>query len=270
MKIIVSHDVDHLTVFEHLSDLIIPKFLIRGFIELGLGYITLQEMYLRVKEILKNRWNHIEELLEFDKSNGVNSTFFFGVEKGRGLAYSKNLAAEYIKLVLDKGFDVGVHGIAYNNFKEMKKEYEIFKKLSGLDSFGIRMHYLKLAKNTLNDLEKIGYLYDSTLYKNTNPYKIGNIWEFPLHIMDGYIILGKNRWQSINLKKAMDLTKKIIEQLFNENIRYLTILFHDRYFSDAFYTWKEWYINTILFLKKNGFSFVNYRQAIKELENEGI
>ncbi len=37
MKIIISHDVDHITVLEHNRDLIIPKFIVRSFLYKGLG-----------------------------------------------------------------------------------------------------------------------------------------------------------------------------------------------------------------------------------------
>ncbi|WP_283400687.1 hypothetical protein [Desulfurobacterium pacificum] len=65
----------------------------------------------------------------------------------------------------------------------------------------------------------------------------------------------------------MDLTKRRIETLFDKGIKYLTILFHDRYFSESFRTWKEWYIHTVEFLRSNSFSFVSYGKAIDELEN---
>jgi len=267
MKVIISHDVDHLTVSEHLSDLIIPKFWIRSSIELSLGHISLKEFLIRLKEFLKNRWNHIEELIEFDKEHNIPSTFFFGMDRGMGLSYSLELAREYIQLVLNNGFDAGVHGIEFENFEKMKQEFEIFKNLSRLESFGIRMHYLRMNSKTLEKLGKIGYIFDSSLYSKKNPFKIekGNMWEFPLHIMDGYVILGKKKWQSLKLRKAVDITKRKIEDCYKSGIKYLTILFHDRYFSEGFRTWKEWYVQTVEFLKSSGFKFISYRQALEEL-----
>jgi len=267
MKVIISHDVDHLTVLEHLRDLIIPKFWIRSFIELSLGYISLKEFFVRFNEFLKNRWNHIEKLIEFDKEYNIPSTFFFGMNRGMGLSYSLELAEEYIQLVLNNGFDVGVHGIEFKNFEEMKREFETFKNLSQLESFGIRMHYLRMDNKTLEKLEKIGYVFDSSLYSIKNPFRIGegNMWEFPLHIMDGYIILRGKKWQSLKLKEVIDITKRKIEDYCESGIEYLTILFHDRYFSESFRTWKEWYIQIVEYLKSNGFKFISYRQALEEL-----
>ncbi len=267
MKIIISHDVDHLTVWEHKGDLIIPKFWVRSLIEVGLGAISLREFLLRFKDFIFNKWNNIEELLEFNKANNIPATFFFGMNQSLGLSYYPESAQEYIKLVLSKGFDVGVHGIEHKDFEGIKKEFDTFKEISKLNKFGIRMHYLRMDSETLEKLERAGYIFDSTLYEEKNPFKINNMWEFPLHMMDGYILQGKKRWQSLKFQEIMDLTKKRIEALFNKGIRYLTILFHDRYFSEGFRTWKEWYIHTVNFLKSNGFTFVSYREAIDELEN---
>jgi len=66
MKIIISHDVDHLSVWEHKTDLIIPKILIRNTIEFVKGYITTNEFVNRFKDILQNKWQRIDELMEFN------------------------------------------------------------------------------------------------------------------------------------------------------------------------------------------------------------
>jgi len=268
MKIIISHDVDHITVWEHKKDLIIPKFVARSFIEFGLKYISSFELKERFKSLIENKWQNIDELMQFNKINKIPSTFFIGVANGLGLSYSIKKAKFWIKKILREGFDIGVHGISFNNLDNMKNEYEIFKNLSGLEKFGIRMHYLRNSENMLGFLDKAGYLFDSTLYELKNPFKVGNLWEFPLHIMDGYIFYKNSRWQNQTLEQVKDKTKKIIENAYKNGIKYLTILFHDRYFSNSFQSWKNWYIWTIDYLKNSGFEFTSYRDAIKESEKE--
>ena len=50
---------------------------------------------------------------------------------------------------------------------------------------------------------------------------------------------------------------------------YCTILFHDDQYDDCFNPQlKRWYEETILFCEKQGYEFVSYRDAIKELENK--
>jgi len=267
MKVIISHDIDHITVWEHKKDLIIPKFIIRSFIELLSGKISLNETYFRLVDMLRNKWQNLEELMAFDKEQNVEATFFIGVSNGLGLKYSLQMAELWTKKIIDKGFDVGVHGISYRELKGIKDEFETFKRTSGLEEFGIRMHYLRTDENTLAFLEKTGYLFDSSVYNLKNPFKIGDMWEFPLHIMDGYVFIVNSHWQNVSLEKAKEGTKRLIEEAYKKGINYFTILFHDRYFSEGFKQWKEWYIWLINYFKNNGFSFVNYKNAIIELES---
>jgi len=265
MKAIISHDVDHITVWEHNRDLIIPKFVVRNIIELFYGTISCEEFALRFKDILRNKWQNIEELMAFDKSLGVESTFFVGVANGMGLRYSIELAEFWTHTILANGFDVGVHGIAYKDPELIKSEFDTFKELSGLKNFGIRMHYLRADQHTLILLNKAGYLFDSSLYCLRDPFRIGNMWEFPLHLMDGNVFYKNGHWQDITFKRAKDRTKRIIEKVNKENLEYFSLLFHDRYFSDSFRQWKEWYIWVVSYLKDNGVEFVNYRKAVEQL-----
>lgn len=270
MKVIISHDVDHITTWEHNKDLIIPKFIVRGFIELGLGYISTTEIMGRLKGIILNKWQNLEELMKFDRENNVSSTFFFGVSNGKGLKYSIEDSKFWIKETLQKGFDIGVHGIAFNNYDDIKDEYEIFRNLSGLERFGIRMHYLRCNIDTPGLLNKVGFFFDSSIYEKRNPYKVGSLWEFPLHTMDGYIFCKNNLWQNQNLKQSKETTKRIIEKAFEKDINYFTVLYHDDFFSDSFRTYKEWYIWVVRYLQDNKIKFVSYNEAIKELEGVNV
>jgi len=266
MKIIISHDVDHITVWEHWRDLVLPKCIVRSSIELALSRISFAEYWLRFKEITANKFHNLDELMLFDKKNNVNSTFFIGVNRGLGLCYSLKSAEYWTRRILGKQFDVGVHGVEFDNLEGIKKEYETFKQISGSSKFGIRMHYLRSSKDTLKFIDKASYIFDSTLYESKNPYKIGNLWEFPLHIMDGYLFNSNSKWQNQSISQVKDQTLRILEQADKKGIKYFTLLLHDRYFSNSFKAWKEWYVWVIEYLKKNGCEFVTYRDAIRELE----
>lgn len=65
MKIIISHDVDHITAWEHRKDLIIPKFLVRNTIELTIGSITGKEYLLGFSSLFKNKWHNVKDLIDF-------------------------------------------------------------------------------------------------------------------------------------------------------------------------------------------------------------
>ncbi len=263
MKIIISHDIDHITVKEHFTDTIIPKFIIRNKIELLSGKISFKEFMLRLNKLFKNKWNNIEELMEYNYKHSIPGTFFIGVNTGVGLNYSLDLSEQWIKKIVGNGVDCGVHGIAYDNFEDVKKEYDTFKKLSGLDSFGIRMHYLRNDDKTFQNLAKAGYLFDTTDYGIKKHYKIGKMHEFPLHIMEGYELEAGKKWQSKSTKQAVESAISKINDAEKAGIEFLSILFHDRYFDNSFLSWKNWYKEVTDYCRVQGYEFVNYRKAIE-------
>lgn len=267
MKAIISHDIDHITVWEHLfKDIIIPKHMVRMHIELVAGKISIREYILRWSEFFTNKWQNIDELITFNKSHHIPSTFFIAVSKGVGLNYSNESSMIWMDQIKQRQEELGIHGIAYQSFNEINAESDLFKHLSQLDEIGMRMHYVRNTENTKSFLNTAGFVYDSTEHSFKNPYKIGNMWEFPIQIMDGWIIENGKKWQSLNLDQAKESTKSLIDKAFDSKLNYLTIDFHDRYFSHTFETWLNWYIWLIDYLKLNNIAFVNFRQAISELE----
>lgn len=269
MKAIISHDIDHLTVWEHTTDLILPKFVVRANMELVMGKISINEYALRIGDFFKNKWQRIDEVIAFNESMGVPSSFFIGVNNGLGLSYPLKEAAYWIDKVTRQRIEIGVHGINYDSLEGIKKEYDDFKSAStAITSFGMRMHYVRKNEHTLHYIEQCGYLYDSTENAFKNPYKIGNMWEFPFQIMDGWVIDKDKRWQSQNLEQAKNNTLALIDRASKENLEYLGVIFHDRYFCDSFKTWKNWYIWLVEYLKDNKIEFVNFHQAIHHLENK--
>ncbi len=267
MKAIISHDIDHITVWEHLTrDTILPKFVVRVNIELFSRKISLKEYMNRLGDFLGNKWNNIDELIRFNASRNIPGTFFIGVQNGLGLSYSTLKAAYWAKHIINQGAQLGVHGIAFENLSDIEKEYNLFKEISGLQSFGIRMHYVRKTAETFNYMAQAGYLFDSTEHAFKDPYKIGSMWEFPFQIMDGWVIEKGKRWQTQNLEQAKEHTKKIVDEAYQHQLSYLGIDFHDRYFSKSFQSWMEWYCWLIDYLKQNHISCIGFNEAIKELE----
>ncbi|MBL7930752.1 MAG: hypothetical protein JNL60_02560 [Bacteroidia bacterium] len=267
MKAIISHDIDHITVWEHLfRDTIIPKYLARMHIELFSNKISLREYTLRWSDFFKNKWQNIDELITFNNICGIHSSFFIAVNKGVGLNYSNTSALLWIEQMQRRNCEIGIHGIEYENAEELRKEFDLFCKLSKIKDPGIRMHYVRNTEKTYQLLAQTGYKYDSTEHAFKNPYKIGEMWEFPFQIMDGWIIENYKSWQSINLDKAKEATIRLIDKADKGNLKYLGIDFHDRYFSHAFKTWLDWYMWLVDYLKTNKIAVVNFNEAIKEME----
>lgn len=271
MKVIISHDVDHLTLSEHIfKDFIVQKHFVRTYLELFKCRITIPEFFLRHFDLWSNKWNNVQEIIEFNNTNNIKSCFFFGMSNGLGLNYDYSKTKDLIKLAIDNNFEVGVHGIVFDNFSEMQNEFEKFKLISGLHNFGIRFHYLRSDKNTLFNLSKIGYSFDSTRIDFNKVYVECGITEFPLHLMDSWIMYGDSKFQSCNLEEAKIKTIKFIEDAVEKNLDYFSILFHDFYFSNRFETWKAWYIWLIGYLKNQKYEFTTYREAIEEINQKKI
>lgn len=269
MQAIVSHDIDHLTLLEHyLNDLIIPKFFVRSYIELFSGKISISEMLNRYADVFKNQWQHIETLHDFNTKHKVPTTYFIGVNKGVGLSYSQKQSAIWIHKMLQMGCDVGLHGIEFESFEKINAEYSLFKDISKQDNFGTRMHYIRTNEQTFTNMAKAGYSFDSSEMGFKAPYKIGTMWEFPFQIMDSYIIEKPKQWQSKNLAKCCEETKRNIDKAVDLNLPYLGIDFHDRYFSKSHKTWMDWYMWLIEYLTENKIEFVNFKTAVKQLESK--
>ncbi len=267
MKVIVSHDVDHLSTSEHLlKDFYILKSLVRNTAYLVTNRINLSEYLQRLREFATNKLNYIEELSNFNKANGVNATFFFATANGLSLSYKKSQIKNWIEYLLNSDyFSVGIHGISFNDFSLMKKEKDDFEEITGIHNFGIRMHYLRGDNRTLEMLSRLDYLFDSTFYSIKQPYQIGNMWVFPLTMMDVYQISGKKKYTNNEIKK---LIINQLEEVENANLSHISINFHDRYFSTGHRNYYRWYKYLIEILKSRGHSFVNYNEAIADLNRK--
>ena len=269
MKIIISHDVDHLYASDHIfKDLILEKLWVRSFLHLCNGKIGVKTFWHRITLLFHNRMHRVDELMEFDHQHGIPSVFFFGMDNVLGMSYSKEKAAPVIKRVLENGFAVGVHGVDYLDVLKMQAEHDAFAEISGQKQFGVRNHYVRFDGETFQKMDEVGYLFDSTWFNKKEleiraPYKVGKLWEFPLHIMDGYICtVGK-------VRKSIDDTKKAIQLADKMGMPYCTILFHDYQFDDRNNPqMKQWYTDVVSFCEEQGYEFISYRDAISEMENE--
>lgn len=265
MKVIISHDVDHLKVSDHLNDAFVPKFVLRNLIELGAGKVGVREFFMRNIGLFKNKWENIEELMNYNDAKGVPATFFVGMAKGLGLNYSNKDAEPWVRRIIARGFEVGVHGIAYEKLEDMKREHATFAAMSGLSEFGIRMHYLRANQETYSFLAESGYTYDSTEFAMKAHYKIKGMVEFPLQIMDSKEFRENRAWQIRTLQEAKESTLEKINKAKNSNVQFLSILFHDWYFNSQFASWRDWYCWVVEYLLNEGYNFVSYKQAMREI-----
>ena len=265
MKVIVSHDVDHLFAKDHwFRDLIYPKMWVRTTLEFTKREITGKEWWLRNTSCFRKERHHLEELMCFDQEHGIPSSFFFGMRQGLGMSYKPEEAVQAIQMVKDHGFFAGVHGIEYQNAEGMLREFRTFTETVGEKPEGIRMHYVRFDENTFSNLSSIGYAFDTTEFDKQNcgtrknPYQIGSMWEFPLTIMDGYL--------PQQFGKAKQKTLEILQECRRKQLDYISVLFHDYQFCDDYKDIRDWYIWLIeYFSESSEYTFTSYREAIEQL-----
>ena len=128
------------------------------------------------------------------------------------------------------------------------------------------MHYLRTNDKTNINLAHAGYRFDSTVFSLGDPFKIENLWEFPVSLMDSYLIYGGSSHQTRSMEQIKKETIQCFEKANSLGIQYFTIITHDFYFSDSFRKFQDWYIWVIDYLNRHNFEFINFDDAIKELD----
>jgi len=242
--ICITHDVDHLSHKEH-SFWEIFKFCATCKIE-TLRFRRTPWSYLKVVKnsvfTKKDSWDCIDELCDLDFSHMIPSTFFFAMNQGTGIKYTREQVREKVKRI-PVNFEIGVHGQFQENEKEIKDEFATLYNMLVRRPHGIRMHYLRQSENMFKLLENTGYEYDSTEYDKTGelkqPYKKSNgLVEIPVHLMDTYLF--SPFYDNLKLKKAIEKMEALIEKARKEN-KIINIIIHQRSISEDFPRQRKFY-----------------------------
>jgi len=264
MKIILSHDIDHLYWYEHyFKDLYLPGTLLRNTKGFVAGKLELQLYLKRLK--CWGRIHRIPELIKYFNQENIKSNFFFGMDNALHLSYNYKQTKPFIQELLKEGHLVGVHGIAFKEKNQIEIENKRFKELSNINPYGIRTHYLRLSGYSHNLFDQQGYKFDSSIDSIMHPFRINNMWEIPISIMDASLVEHAQLNQDINIWKKNTL--KRLEIAKENNLAYFVINFHDTYFSDAFPVIKEWFLWLVDSLKGEKYEFITFNQAVEELNS---
>jgi len=201
---------------------------------------------------------NFKKIIELEKKYNAKSTFYFMTTAEDPIRFRYNIEdiASELAHILENGWEVGLHGgyFAYDEMQAVKSEKNRLERVLGKEIVGYRNHYLRFkVPNTWMILEKCGFKYDTT-YGYTNmvgfrngmchPFKPFNlnigkqmdIYEIPLHIMDGTLF---DVTKSFN--KAWEIARMLIDTTEKYN-GVLTILWHNNVFSFPFRDkWKTLY-----------------------------
>lgn len=259
----LTHDVDFIKICNHLFDHSMWGFVYRGlfrsFKALLKGKVSFFRVLQNWKAILilpfvylgfaDDFWFQFDRYLEIEKN--LKSTYFFIPFKNkagdkflrrnaslRAVKYDVNDLKELLNYLINKGNEIGVHGIdAWHNAESGYQERKCLSEITGESNLGIRMHWLLHNKQTFQFLEKAGYLWDSSFgYNETIGYRGGttqvfcpvgvrNFLELPLHIQDTTLFYPDR--MALSEKEAFNLCGKLIN---NASVYggVLTINWHQR------------------------------------------
>lgn len=258
MKVIISHDIDHLFWTEHLFDTYILgqiKHSING---------GVPSLLKTLKRFGRNRLHNLYELNNFNEKKGIRAHYFVGAKKGLNLSYNIKKFEALGNWLIHESNELGLHGQSPSSLSSLLEEKNRIESLFGNTlSNGIRNHYLKKTDSTLEIMSNAGFTFDSTYYGKIEPFKYQNIWEIPLTIMDCYEVEQKKS-HSYNLKKSHSLLQDCLE---NKH-KYFVINFHDIYYNEAFPHYKKWYESLIQECLNLGLNFTTFSKAVNELESD--
>jgi len=194
-------------------------------------------------------WN-FDEITDLEESYGACSSFYFlALEDGdRGYAYAIEDLEQEMGILLDEGWEIGLHGgcEAYRDLERLQREKQRLEKTLNQTVNGYRNHFLKFrVPDTWELLERAGFHYDTTLgypdctgFRNgmCHPFRPFNIntnqemeiLEIPLAIMDQTLL----SYMQLNMEQAWAQTERLIDAVERHN-GVITILWHNTYMTGA-------------------------------------
>jgi hypothetical protein len=195
-------------------------------------------------------------LIPFKRRPGENLPG--GDASRRAAAYDVTELSEQTTTLLNRGCELGVHGIdSWHSVDKGREELTRIAAVVGAPAIGTRIHWLLRDTNTPAVLERAGYAYDSTFgYNETVGYRTGTgqvfrplgakkLLEIPLHIQDGALFYP----QRLDLPEAEaeERCRTLVENASRLG-GVLTLLWHDRSHAPERY-WGDFYIRLLRTLK---------------------
>ena len=252
--VVLSHDVDHLGLREHLRD----SFLFRQSADIllqntigrfrplralrGAGAVLLTPFGLDV-------WRTLPQLLARERAAGVSSTYFFPVAKGRGIAYGLDALRDAVTLLREGGRDVQLHGQHPRMAPSIGGQSRILRDITGEDVLGTRMHYLAMDEEVMGEVRAAGLRYDSSfMLRDVHASSAENVFhpfwaapgvvEIPLNIMDNFLF--SYRVMGLDLRGAKAYTETLLDTA-RESRGVVTINLHPNYYSVTHPDFRDWY-----------------------------
>ena len=187
------------------------------------------EVVRKIEQEGFNPYFGVPKVMEIEEKFGVRSTFFFRPRYDDGTEVS--VYAQAMRGLLSGGWEVGLHCNSTNTLQEVMAEKGAVEKAAGQTVFGSRVHYLKVAEDTFENLASAGIKYDSSLSfnkeeidrRNTGFLVKSGLPVFPVTFMDAYLFT----YMHLTEETVAPFVVKSVEELFGSGAQILTLLWHD-------------------------------------------
>lgn len=292
----LTHDMDHPAIRYHKWDHTMFGFLYRAvigslvdvcrrrvpvrhlFINWGAA-VSLPLVYLG---LVKDFWHQFHRYLEIE--SGLHSTFFVipfkncsghaatGLApRARASSYAARDIADHLRTLAKAGCEIGLHGInAWSDSSKGREELEEITSSSGVQTVGVRMHWLYFDAQSPIALERAGCSYDSTMgYNETVGYRAGTaqvfkplqaarLLELPLHVMDTALFFPS--FLNLSPREAKKWVSEIIENAHRFG-GVVTINWHDRSIAPE-RLWDQFYVDLVSELRSRRPWFATAHQVV--------
>ena len=178
----------------------------------------------------RNPYYNIPDYMEIEDRYGVKSTFFFRT------IYEGGYCNEYedeIHSLIRGGWEIGLHSDpkSVNSLEKLGDEKERLELLTKHPITANRVHYLNGDVELASMLQSLGFIYDSSVKKRKDRvtkddlgfYKIGNLIEFPVTLMDAYLFT----YMKIKEPQIVELFEKTLDYCRNVKKDIITVIWHD-------------------------------------------
>ena len=184
-----------------------------------------------IKKVLEEKYNpyyNIPDVMEIEERYKVRSTFFFRptYENGNVEEY-----ADVIKSLIKGGWEIGVHLNNVSSLENVACEKKLVEKVAQVETYGSRVHYLRISLEKLQYIREAGFLYDSSFCfvknridtRNMGFFIYKGLIVFPITIMDTYLFT----YMRINEKDIVRTVNRAVKLALENQVKIITILWHD-------------------------------------------
>jgi len=293
----LTHDVDFAGIRSHRLDRAFFGFMYRALLGSVVGFLRRR---LSLKNLIRNWyavfmlpgvfmglvedfWIQFKRYLDLEES--LPSTFFFVPFKNRAgkdengcpikfraVKYDINDFKDEIKVLIDQGCEIGLHGIdAWIDPEQGRREYLAIAEIAGRSDVGVRMHWLYFNENSPRRLAEAGLSYDSTLgFNDAIGFRSGTVQAFglpgagellelPLNIMDTALFYPDR--MNFSEAQAWEEVQKVITSMTLHGGA-LTVNWHQRSIAPE-RLWDDFYVGLLENLKQRKVWFATTRQAVQ-------